>query len=162
MAVHADQGDAPQGAVGVAIAAAVQSMPVGAAGGHRDRRDAAQACERTLRAQSAGIVASRDQQLPGGVYSDAGQGNQLGRDCGDQRREVNRGPLRRSTALVADAGSVSGPGRRAAQARMRWRGFSLRSGARTGSGAETMMASICAPAWIRAFSIPRQRHRTHW
>jgi len=32
--------------------------------------------------------ASRDQQLPGGVYSDAGQGNQLGRDCGDHRREL--------------------------------------------------------------------------
>jgi hypothetical protein len=86
--LHADQSDAPQGAVGVAIAAAVQAMPVGAAGGHRDRRDAAQACERTLRAQSAGIVASRDQQLPGGAYSDAGQGNQFGRDYGDQRREL--------------------------------------------------------------------------
>src|SRR5260370_11497208 len=50
VAVHADQGDAPQGAACVAIAAAVQSMPVGAAWGDPGPRDAAQACERTLRA----------------------------------------------------------------------------------------------------------------
>jgi hypothetical protein len=31
VAVHADEGDAPQGAVGVAVAAVVQPVPVGAA-----------------------------------------------------------------------------------------------------------------------------------
>lgn len=35
MAVHADQGDAPQLAVGVAVAATVQPVPVSAAEGHR-------------------------------------------------------------------------------------------------------------------------------
>jgi hypothetical protein len=36
MAAHADQGDAPQGVVGPAVAAAIQSVAVGAARGRRD------------------------------------------------------------------------------------------------------------------------------
>ena len=37
----------------------------------------------------SGVVPGSDQQLPGGLDPDAGQGQQLGRDCGDQRGEVS-------------------------------------------------------------------------
>jgi len=37
VAAHADQGDAPQGAVGLPVAAAVQPVPVSPPGGDRDR-----------------------------------------------------------------------------------------------------------------------------
>jgi hypothetical protein len=43
--------------------------------------------------------------------------------------------------LDAEPGSVTGPGRRAAQARIRSLDVSFRSGARTGSGAVTISAS---------------------
>lgn len=88
VAVHTDQGDAPQGAVGVAVAAAVQPVPVSAAGGHRDRRHTAQARERPLRAQTASVVSGGYQQLPGGVHADAGQRDQLRRGRSDQRSEL--------------------------------------------------------------------------
>jgi hypothetical protein len=42
VAAHADQGDAPQGVVGLAVAATIPPVAVGAARGGRDRRDAAQ------------------------------------------------------------------------------------------------------------------------
>jgi hypothetical protein len=45
VAVHPDQGDAPQGVVGPAVTAAVQLVAVGAARGRRDRGDAAQVGE---------------------------------------------------------------------------------------------------------------------
>jgi len=51
------------------------------------------------------------------------------------------------------------PGRRAAQARIRCLEVSLRSGARTGSGAVKIRASICAPAWMRPFIAPRRATR---
>jgi hypothetical protein len=50
VAAHADQGDAPQGVVGVAVAAAVEAMAVGAAREGRDRRGAAQVREGGLAA----------------------------------------------------------------------------------------------------------------
>jgi hypothetical protein len=62
----------------------------------------------------------------------------------------------RSAVLTAEAGSATGPGRNAAQARIRCLDVSLRSGAWTGSGAVRISASICAPAWIRPFIAPRR------
>jgi hypothetical protein len=64
-------------------------------------------------------------------------------------RACQRQARDRSATLVALPGSWTRPGRSAAQARMRWRGPSLRSGVRSGSGAETIRASIWAPAWMR-------------
>jgi hypothetical protein len=56
VAAHADQGDAPQGAVGLPIAAAVQPVPVGTPGRNRDRGSAAQPGEGRLRAQAFPVV----------------------------------------------------------------------------------------------------------
>ena len=90
MAVHADQGDAPERAVGVAVAAAMQPVPVGPAGGHRDRRDAAQAGEGPLGPQTRpGLSPGGDQKLPGGVHADAGQGGLLRRNSRDERDELH-------------------------------------------------------------------------
>jgi len=89
VAVQADQGNAPQGAVGVAVAAAVQPVTAaGAAGGGRERRDAAEPGEGSFGAQPGGVVPGGDQQLPGGIDADAGQGDQLRNGGGDQRGEL--------------------------------------------------------------------------
>jgi hypothetical protein len=66
----------------------VQPVPVGAAGGHRDRRDAAQAGEGPFGSEPAGVIACGDQKLPGGVHANAGQGDQLGRNIGDEWGEL--------------------------------------------------------------------------
>lgn len=65
----------------------------------------------------------------------------------------------RSAVLTAEAGSLTGPGRRAAQARMRCLDVSLRNRARTCSGAVRIRASIWAPAWTRRFIAPRRATR---
>ena len=49
---------------------------------------AAQVGEGGLGAQPLGVVAGGDQQLPGGVDPDPGQGDQGGRDRGDQVLEL--------------------------------------------------------------------------
>ena len=46
VAAHADQGDAPEGAVRIPVAAAVQAVPVGASGADRNRGGAAEPGER--------------------------------------------------------------------------------------------------------------------
>ncbi len=60
-----------QGAVGLPVAAAVESVPCGLAGRGRDRTGAAQRCERGLAAQPVRVVAGGDQQLCGGDGADA-------------------------------------------------------------------------------------------
>jgi len=88
MAAHADQGDAPQGAVGLAVAAAVQPVPVGAAGGDGYRGGSAEPGEGGFRAQPVRVVPGGDQELPGGVHADAGQRDEFGSGGGDQRGEL--------------------------------------------------------------------------
>jgi hypothetical protein len=78
VAAHPDQGDAPQGVVGLAVAAAVESVAVGAARGRGDGGGAAQVGEGGLAMEPLGVVAGGDQQLPGGVDPDPGQGDQGG------------------------------------------------------------------------------------
>ena len=55
VAAHPDQGDPPQGVVGVAVAAAVQPVAVGAARGRRDRGGAAPVGEGGLDPQPLGV-----------------------------------------------------------------------------------------------------------
>ena len=74
VAAHPDQGDPPQGVVGVAVAAAIQPVAVGPARGRRHGGGAAQVREGRLGAQPLGVVAGGDQQLPGGVDPDPGAG----------------------------------------------------------------------------------------
>ena len=87
MAVHADQGDAPQGVVGVvvgvAVAAPIEPVAVGPARGCRDGGSAAQVREGSLGAEPLGVVAGGDQQLAGGVDPDPGQSDQGGSSRGD-------------------------------------------------------------------------------
>ena len=107
MAVHADQGDAPQGAVCLPVAAAVQAVPVGAARGNRDGRGAAQAGEGAFGAQPGGVVSGGDEQLPGGIDADARQGDQVRRGCGDQRDELERLGRRSRPAALASGGPAT-------------------------------------------------------
>jgi hypothetical protein len=74
--------------VGVTVTAAVEPVAVGTARGCRDRGDAAQVRKGGLAAQPLGVVAGGDQQLPGGVDPDPGQGQQGGGDCADQLLEL--------------------------------------------------------------------------
>jgi hypothetical protein len=78
-----NQGDAPQGVVGVAVAAAIEAVAVGAARRGGDRGGAAQMSEGGLRAQPLGVVTGGDQQLAGGVDPDPGQRDQAGGSRGD-------------------------------------------------------------------------------
>jgi hypothetical protein len=87
MAVHANQRDAPQGAIGATVAAAVQAVAVGAAGRHRDRRRSTEPGEGPFGAQSPGVVSSSDEQLPGGINADARKRNQPRGNRRDQGRE---------------------------------------------------------------------------
>ena len=75
---HADQGDAPQGMVGSAVATAVEAVAVGAARGRRDRGGATQVCEGRLRAEPLGVVTGGDQQLAGGVDATPGSATSVG------------------------------------------------------------------------------------
>jgi hypothetical protein len=93
VAVHADQGDAPQCVVGQPVPAAVQPVTVGAPGGHRNEGGAAEAGEGGLGAQPLRVVPGGAQELAGGVDTKTGQGEQLRRGRGDQDAEGReRGP----------------------------------------------------------------------
>jgi hypothetical protein len=70
----------PQRRVGVAIAAAVEPMPVGLAGGDLDRGRAAERGVGTFVAQPLGVVAGGDEELPGGVVADTVHGDERGGD----------------------------------------------------------------------------------
>ena len=72
----------------MAVAAAIQPVTVGATRGGGDGGDTAQVREGGLATQPLGIVAGGDQQLPGGVDPDPGQGDQGGRGRADQRLEL--------------------------------------------------------------------------
>src|ERR1039458_7583731 len=67
----ADHDDAPQRAVGLAVAATVESMACHLARGCLDRRHAAEMGPGRLRAQSLGIVAGSDEEGGSGIGSKA-------------------------------------------------------------------------------------------
>jgi hypothetical protein len=89
MAVHADQGDAPQGMVGVAIATPVEPVTIGPPRGGGQRGHATQPSEGGLAAKPPRDVSSGHQQLPGGVQANAGQGQQRRRGRADQLGELD-------------------------------------------------------------------------
>jgi hypothetical protein len=66
----------------------------------RRRTDA----RRRPRTQPLGVVAGGDQQLPGGVDPDPGQGHQGGRGRGDQRLELEVEPIEFGLELLPAAG----------------------------------------------------------
>ncbi len=74
--LHADQHDGVQGVVGCAVAAAVEAVAVGAAGGGRDRGGLAELGEGRFGAEPVGVVARARQQLAGGLGANAGQRDQ--------------------------------------------------------------------------------------
>jgi hypothetical protein len=73
----AGQGDAAQGGGCLPVAAAVEALALGLAGGGFDRADPAQRCQRDLGVQAAGIVAGGDEQRSGCVGADAVTGEQV-------------------------------------------------------------------------------------
>ena len=65
------QDDAVEGGVGLPVAAAVEAVSLGLAGGCFDGADAAQGGEGGLASQPFGVVAGGDEQRGGGVGADA-------------------------------------------------------------------------------------------
>ena len=88
VAACAGDGDAVNGGVDLAVAAAVESVAVGLAGADRDRRDAAGAGELGVSGEAldAGDLAD---QLAGGQGPEAGFGEQLRRDRGDEPGDLS-------------------------------------------------------------------------
>ena len=70
---HAGEHDAPQGVVGLAVAAAVEPVAGHLAGRGVDRGDAAEVSEGGLGGDPLGVVAGGDEQQGGGVDADTGQ-----------------------------------------------------------------------------------------
>src|SRR6266545_2936246 len=69
-------GDDPQGAVGGAVAAAVEAVALGLAAGMLDRAGATQRRERALAAEPVRVVAGGHQQLRGADRADPGPGQE--------------------------------------------------------------------------------------
>ncbi len=82
---QAAEGDAVERGVGLAVAAAVEAVSVGASGAGGQGRDAAERGEGGFGDESVGVLAGGDQDLPGDVGSDAGQGEQGGVDGAHER-----------------------------------------------------------------------------
>src|SRR6266536_114697 len=77
---EADDDDAVQGGVGVAVTAAVEAVFVGAAAAGLDRGDTAEVGEGGFAVQPVGVVTGGGQQLGGGIGADTEQGEGAG--CG--------------------------------------------------------------------------------
>jgi hypothetical protein len=118
---HPDQGDTPKGTVRIPVTAAVQSVPVGASRADRDRGGSA------TRSGATAVTRADSSLFKSSISA-----------CRVSRRRA----ALRSASLVAAGGSVIGPGRRAAQPRMRCLPVSPRSDCLTVCGAETIRASI--------------------
>ena len=83
VAAHAGDGDAVDGGVDLAVAAAVEAMAVGVAGADGDRGDAAGAGELGVAGEALGAGDLAD-ELARGQRPEAGLGQQLRRDLGDE------------------------------------------------------------------------------
>src|SRR5512132_2510305 len=78
MPAHPDDDDPEQRGVGLAVAAPVEAVTAGLAGGGRDGAGAAQLGGGSLRADPTGVVARGTEQLGGAVEPDPEGGDQLG------------------------------------------------------------------------------------
>ncbi len=74
--------------VGVAVASAVEAVPVGLAGRGGDRRDTAEVSERGRAVDPVGVVADGGEQLPGDIGRDTEHRDQGGCGLGDELVEV--------------------------------------------------------------------------
>ena len=83
VAARAGDGDAVDGGVDLAVAAAVEPVAVGVARADRDRRDAGGAGELGLAAEALGAGDLAD-ELGGGQRPEAGLGEQLRRELRDE------------------------------------------------------------------------------
>ena len=106
VAAQAGDGDAVDGVVDLAVAAAVQAVAVGVAGADRDRGDAGGAGELGVGGESVGAGDLAD-ELGRREGSEAGLGEQLRRDRGDEGGDLclerfdGPGELADSAKLVA-------------------------------------------------------------
>ena len=80
-------GDAMDGGVDLAVAAAVEAVAVGLAGADGDRRDAGGARELGVAAEAAGAGDLAD-ELGGGQRPETGLAEQLWRDLGDELSDL--------------------------------------------------------------------------
>ncbi len=71
VAAHAGDDDAPEGVVGLAVAAGVEAMAGDLAGGRGDRGDATEVRPGGFGADAFGVVAGGDKEGGGGVDPDA-------------------------------------------------------------------------------------------
>jgi hypothetical protein len=127
VAAHARHDDAPERAIGVAVSAAVESVPVlSLPAGGGDGCDSAEPGERGFAAQPVGVVAGRDKDRSGCVGSDAVVTQQCCATKGLRMRSSSsisdsssstRRASRRSDALVAEVTSKVADGRSPAQVR---------------------------------------------
>ena len=76
-------GDDVDSPVGLPVPASVEPVPLGFAGGSRQRRHPAQHRERGFAVHPAGVVADGEQYLAGGLGADPGDRDQLWRQFGD-------------------------------------------------------------------------------
>jgi hypothetical protein len=90
---HPGDDDAPQGVVRLAVAAAVEAVPPGLAGGGGDGGDGAQVRPGGLAAQPVRVIARGDQQQGRGVRADAVKAEEAGGAGGDQRDDQVIQPL---------------------------------------------------------------------
>jgi hypothetical protein len=106
--------DAVQRGVGLAVAAAVEAVPAGLAGGGLHRRGAAQRGERGLGVQASGVVAGGDQQRGGAVGPDAVQAAQRRDVAGGEGVELlgEQGDLGVEVLVAAGQAAQGQPGRR--------------------------------------------------
>ena len=81
---HADDDDAVQCGVGLAVSAAVESVALGFAAGGRDGASTAEFGEGGLVAQALGVLTKGEQQFGGVVGADADGSGQLGSELIDQ------------------------------------------------------------------------------
>src|SRR5512132_4394012 len=81
---HAGDHDQVQRRVGLAVAAPVEPVALGLAGGGGQWRGGAEHRDGGFAAQPLGVVAGGDQQLPGGLHADPGRGHQLRGELADQ------------------------------------------------------------------------------
>lgn len=84
---QADDGDAVDRGVGLAVSASVESVLVGAAREGR-RGDAAEHREGRRGTEPGSVLAGGDQQLPGDIDANAMELQDIGIDRGDQRARI--------------------------------------------------------------------------
>src|SRR5580698_8848172 len=84
---HAGEHDVPQGRVCLAVAAAVEAVPLVLAAAGIERRRAAEVSESRLVAKPPRIVAGGDEERRSGVSPNAQSGNEFGRSLFDQGLE---------------------------------------------------------------------------